>query len=148
MQKKFRFLSNAVTSDIAFEVFAGNESSLFENAGLALEAVMTDLRKVKGVQVYKINLVGESLDELLYSFLEELVFLKDSKKMLFRKIKCRVEKSKNKKGKWKVSGSLFGERMDPKRHELKLDVKAVTKYLFKVEKLSKESFRSFIVLDV
>jgi len=53
-----------------------------------------------------------------------------------------------------VEANLWGEKIDPLRHHLRCDVKAVTKHLFKIEKnlpagrQGKGRYKAMVVLDI
>ncbi len=143
---KFRYLENITTADLAFEAYGADYDELLENAGLALESAQVDLESLEQSRVYKIELKANSLESLLHTFLEELVFLKDAKQLLFNRIKCDVNKERS--DLWVVSCDLSGEKIDKKKHKLGVDVKAVTKHLFKIERLPNKDLRCQIVLDV
>ena len=143
---KFRFLPDIATADLAFEAFGKTPSELFENAALALEDSMVKLDNVEPSKIHHVTRKEDSLEDLLLSFLEELVFLKDAEQMVFSKISCEVKKVNS--GQWTVYSEISGEKIDPKKHKLGVDVKAVTKHLFKVEKLSNKTFRAQVILDV
>ena len=69
----FKYLPNIATADLAFETFGENSSELFENAGLALESSMVNLNTLNVQEVKEIKLESDNLENLLSSFLEELV---------------------------------------------------------------------------
>lgn len=143
--RKFRFLPDIATADLAFEAEGSSYSELFENAAMALESSMVELSSLESGLTRKIQLSESTLEELLSSFLQELVFLKDSEQLLFNQIKCKV--GKEVRG-WRLEASLSGEKIDPTRHKLGVDVKAVTKHLFKVEELTDKTYRCRVVLDI
>ena len=145
LKLKYRFLPNIATADLAFEAFGKNYNELFENAGLALELAQVDLTTLDSSLTQKIEFEAEKVENLLFRFLEELVFLKDAKLLIFNTIKCKVSKSSKL---WVVSCKLNGEKIDREKHKLGVDVKAVTKHLFKVEKIISNSYRCQVVLDV
>lgn len=89
---KFDFLPNIATADIAFEAFGKSYSELFENAALALEETMVSTTRVKPLKKYTIKKEADNVEDLLYLFLEELVYLKDAEQMVFSKIDCKVKK--------------------------------------------------------
>jgi len=144
--RKYKFLPDIATADIAYEAFGKNYNELFENAGLALESVMVNLETVKSSRVKKIKLQADSLENLLFTFLQELVFLKDAEQLLFNRIKCDVREVNS--GQWTANSELSGEEINPQKHKLGVDVKAVTKHLFKVEKFPKRAFHCQVILDV
>jgi SHS2 domain-containing protein len=142
---KFHFLEDIATADLAFEAFGKNYSELFKNAGLALEEAMVETKSVQSKINYEIELDDSNIENLLYLFLEELVYLKDAEELLFSKIKCRIKSAKNV---WKFAANLGGERINRKKHKLRDDVKAVTKHLFRVKELPNKNYRCQVVLDV
>jgi SHS2 domain-containing protein len=143
---KFRFLPNIVTADLAFEAFGKDYDELFVNAGLALESAMIELNSLEPVRRQNIKIESDSVENLLLLFLEELVFLKDAKRLLFNKLDCKVTRTG--RGVWKLENRSLGEIIDSGKHKLGVDVKAVTKHLFKLEKLPRKPFRTQVVLDV
>ena len=143
---KFRFLPDIATADLAFEAFGKTYDELFENAGLGLEEAMVTLNSFKPTKEHTINKEENSLENLLYSFLEELIFLKDAETLVFNRIKCKVEEVES--GKWKVESELLGEKINPEKHKLGVDVKAVTKHQFSIEKLHNKTYRAQVILDV
>lgn len=142
---KFRYLPDIATADLAFEAFGKTYDELFENAGLALEEAMVKLTSVKPTKEHTINKEENSVENLLYSFLEELIFLKDAETLVFNRIKCEVKKEV--RG-WRLEVSTKGDEIDPKKHKLGVDVKAVTKHLFEIKQLPNKTFRCQIILDV
>ncbi len=146
LKKNFRFLPDIATADLAFEAFGKTPSELFENAGRALEEAMVSPETVEPTKKYTINKEEESLEELFFVFLEELVFLKDADQMVFSKIECKVVQMEN--GKWKMETQVYGEAIDLGKHKLGDDVKAITKHLFEVKQLPNKTFRCQVILDV
>jgi SHS2 domain-containing protein len=143
--KKYKFLPNIATADIAFEAYGENHNELFENAALALQETMVDVATLSGEKEKSLELESKSLEDLLYLFLDELVFLKDAEQLVFNKINCSINKVG---GKFRLKADLFGNKLDFKKHEPRDDVKAVTKHLFKINKLSDKSYKCLVVLDV
>ena len=147
---KFRFLEEIATADVAFEAYGKSLDELFENCGLAVEETMVDTRTISksnppaGGQKAKIQIKNQNLENLLYDFLSELVFLKDRDGLLFSKTKVKINLVSNI---YHLSSNLSGEAIDPSRHHLRADVKAVTKHLFKTEK-EKEGYKATVVLDI
>ena len=77
--------------------------------------------------------------------MKELVFLKDAKQLLFNRVKCVVKKEVEG---WGLEARVSGEKIDTEKHKLGVDVKAVTKHLFKIEKLPNQILRAQVILDV
>lgn len=136
----FRILPHSVTSDVAFEAFGKTPSELFENAAAATFSVMCDVTKVEPNEEKAITITGDSLEDLLFNFLNELIFLKDRDEMLFSKFEVSIVNNN-------VTAKIFGEKIDPIRHDLGVDVKAVTKHNFSIKKLGSK-YKATVVLDI
>jgi len=113
---KFHFLPDIATVDLAYEAFGKTYSELFENAGLALEESMVSLDSIEPTKKYTINKEENNLENLLFSLLEELVYLKDAEQMVFSRLNCAAEKLAN--GNWKLEP--MASQLTPKSTNLEL----------------------------
>lgn len=138
--KPFRFLPHSVTSDVAFEATGQTPSELFENAAGATFSVMCDIKKVEPKTTRKIELETDNLEDLLYDFLNELIFLKDRDGMLFSRFEIIINNNQ-------LRADVLGEKVDPARHNLGVDVKAVTKHNFSISKVN-NAYKATVVLDI
>ena len=138
--KKYKFIDH--TADVMFEAYGENLNKVFENAALATFEVQCNLKKVERKVKKKIKLKNEDMEKLLFDFLEELIYLKDAKYLLFNKFKVKIDKEKG-----TLTAEIKGEKIDPKKHELKTDVKAVTLHKFELKKM-KEGYKVRVILDI
>ena len=154
--RRFQFLENIATADCAFLAYGKTLSEVFENSALALFETMVETKKVNPAKSYRLQAKSSNLEDLLYDFLSELVFLKDQKSMLFSKFKVRIEPQsqslvKSESGRLpsllNLQAEIWGEAVDPQRHRLKVDVKAVTRHLFEIKK-ERGKFVARVVLDI
>ena len=143
MEKGYKFLEDEATADIAFEAYGKDLNELFENSALAVEECMVKLSSLKLKEKYKINLESESIEELLYDFLSELIFIKDTEGLLFKKFKVKISKNKP----FKLTAECDGEKINRDTQELLDDAKAVTKHLFEVKKI-KERYIAKVIVDI
>ncbi|MEM4222168.1 MAG: archease [archaeon] len=118
--EKFKFFPH--TSDVRIEAYGNNLEECFENGALALFEIMTNTEKVREIKKIEDSVSSESLEELLYSFLEKLLIYHDSDNLLFKTFKIKIKKN----AKYKLEFVAFGEEFDPKRHESRTLVKAIT----------------------
>ena len=157
-EMKFRFLDNVAIADTAFEAFGRNENELFENCATALFEEMVDTKKVAGKVKKRIKLKNENLENLLYDFLSELIYVKDVQGVVFGKFRVKIDKpdakkikkgphGKTKKEFYVLDSVCWGEKIDYKKKEFRNDVKAVTMHLFKIEKSGKK-MKATVVLDI
>lgn len=142
---KFKFLENITTADAAFLAYGKTLPELFENTALALFETMAETKKVKPAKSYRLQVTGYKFEDLLFDFLSELVFLKDEQGMVFSKFKVKIKKLDA--SRYSLDANIWGEKINPTRHNLKVDVKAVTRHLFTIKK-EEEKFLARVVLDI
>ncbi len=83
--------------------------------------------------------------ELLYNWLELLIVNFETKNKLYSKFKILTLKKKS--GFFSLTGKIWGENFDPKKHVQKVGVKAITYHRMKIIKDSKKVTLEFI-LDI
>lgn len=141
----YRFLEDIAIADVAFEATGRNREELFiAAAGALLNVMVSETATVRCVEQVEFRLENEELDMLLFNFLNELIFFKDARLLLLRVLSAEVTRAGNL---FAVNARACGEPLDPERHPLVVDVKAVTLHRFKVEK-TENHWRAEIVLDI
>ena len=141
LKMRYKFLDH--TADVMFEAYGKNLNEVFENAALAVFEVQCDLNLVKNKVKKKIKLKNENVEDLLFDFLGELIYLKDAKYVVFSKFKISV---KEKNG-FELEAVAFGEKINPEKHGLKTDVKAITLHEFFLKKI-RNGWKCRVVLDI
>lgn len=140
---KIKFLDDIAISDTAFEVKGKTPNELFENAGKALVRSMANIAKISRDKKHKIQLKSKSLDILLFDFLNELLFIKDTENLLFSDFKVDIIENET----FMLEGTLTGEKINSAKHEISTDIKAVTLHMFELEKNEGE-YRARVVVDI
>lgn len=141
----YRYLDEIATADVAFEATGKSLEEVFASAAEATLNVMIDEpERIEKKERVSVKLENRDRDMLLYDFLNELVYLKDAKKLLMR-----VESMDIKEGAdgLSLAAELSGEELDPAKHPLGADVKAVTLHMFSLEKAD-SGWRAVAVLDI
>ncbi len=142
---QYRFLEDVATADIAFEASGRTLEEVFTaSADATLNVMIEDLKTVQPREERPISLADTSLEMLLFNFLQEIIFYKDAEQLLLRITECRIAEGS---GEFRVTASAQGERLDPERHEQRVDVKAVTLHQFRLEKVDEE-WRARVILDI
>ncbi len=134
---KFKFLPH--TGDIKFIANGNSIKEIFENSALALFKALSE-KKPKENKIVKVNVNGKDLENLMYNFLEEFLFLLDSENFIGSKIKKLKIDIKKLKIECEVSGD------DAKSYKIS-HIKAVTYSEMVLEKKGK-GWIAQIVLDV
>ncbi len=137
--KKFEYLDEVATADIAFRARGATLAEMFENAAMATSEAMIDTTKVKQTIIKEIIFENEDVEQLLYDFLSEIIYYKDAENLMFSKYEATMN---GRELKVKMSGEEFHKEMG-----FKIDVKAITMHLLKIEK-KHNNFECTIVLDI
>lgn len=81
--KRYEFFEH--TADAKFRAYGKTMEEAFSNAALAMYSIITDTEKIQKKIHKEIQAKGHDLKSLLYSFLEELLFLLDTENFLLHK---------------------------------------------------------------
>ena len=115
------------TADIGIRARSGTLNGLFEDSAKGLfSVILTNLDSVRCVQKTTIELAGNRRDDLLFDWLAELLYTFETRRVLFGRFEVRLSESG-------LSAVAWGEVLDAGRHELDMEVKAVTYHGLKVE---------------
>lgn len=129
------------TADIGLRVFGHSQKDLFHNAALACFEQITDLNKVEKKKTISIELEAPDKTELFISWLRELIYQSDARKMFFSYFDIMQIDELH------LRGVASGEPMDLNKHTIKAEVKAVTYHQLKIE--NKNGFwTAEVILDV
>ena len=136
---RYKFLDH--TADVLFEAYGKDLNEVFENSALASFDVQVELKKVNANIKKRIKLENKDIGNLLYDFLEELIYLKDAESLVFSKFKVKIT------GNYILYADIEGEKINQNKHDLKVDVKAVTLHDFSLKK-TKNGYKARILLDI
>jgi SHS2 domain-containing protein len=136
--KKFEFFEH--TADIGIRAYGRTLSEAFENAALAVFEIITDVSKVEPKVKVEVSEFGYDLENLLYKWIEDLLYYYDSQLLLFSKFNIEVDENNI-----TLNGAAYGERFDPNRHERRTIVKAMTYHEMEIKKVSDIYILTFVV---
>jgi SHS2 domain-containing protein len=141
----YRYLENIASADAAFEATGKTPEELFTACADALMHVMVEnLESIIPERSLEISHDEESLEMLLFGLLEELVYYKDAEQLLLQVKKIHVTAGAEH---FKLEALLSGEKINPEKHHLLVDVKAVTLHRFKVVKKN-GVWKATVVVDI
>jgi len=138
---KYKFIDD-LTSDVMFEAYGKDLNELFINAAEALFSVICKIDKVESKEKRNIILEMPSVEELMISWLQELIALVDTEEMFFNKFDVKIEQKENI---YSLNATIHGESISQEKGETV--VKAVTYYKYKLEK-TKDGYKVMISLDI
>lgn len=135
---KYKFVEH--TADIEFDAYGKNLEEVFSNCAYAfVESICKE--KILEKKKLSFEVKGRDLENLLYNFLEELLFLFDSEYFILSNIlKIEIDEKK-----FILNCKIIGD--DAKNYEIISHVKAVTYNSMFIRKKG-EKWISHVVLDV
>ena len=115
------------TADLGLRMRAESLDELFADAGRALfSVIVANFESVEPVQELAFQIEGSRHDDLLFDWLAELLYTFDTRRVLL--CDFRVDGQDN-----GLRATARGEPFDPGRHDLDMEVKAITYHGLKVE---------------
>lgn len=114
------------TADVGIRAYGRTLNELFANAAEGMFSLIADLGTVKAVGEVEIRLTAEDTPTLLLRWLSELLYVHETRHLLFSTFDANVEDIS-------LRGRARGEPIDKRRHELRLAIKAVTRHRLSVD---------------
>jgi SHS2 domain-containing protein len=124
--KKYRVTPRQ--SDLAVKVLGNSQADLFANSAFALFDVMTDVEKVAIKDRMPLEVEGADRDDLMVNWMRELLYLYQGSGYLLKEFHIREAKDTS------VKAEVFGEKIDPDRHEIKTEILAVAYHQSRMQK--------------
>lgn len=141
----YHYLEDLTSGDVAFEATGPTVEELFLAAADAtMNTMVADLDTIDKQDELTITVRDDEFDMLLFDFLGELVYYKDARQLLLRVEQVRIEQIQ---GQYHLTAGAWGEAANPARHELTVDVKAVTLHRLEVAR-TEQGWCCRVVLDV
>lgn len=119
-------------ADIGIRAWDKTLEKAFAKGAQALFEIMVDIKKVKKVSSVGIACEARDIPALFVEWLNKLLTQAGIKKMVFRDFKVTSIEPFG-YGVFKLKGTAFGEKLDPRRHTLKVEPKAATYFGLKYE---------------
>ncbi len=118
---KFKVVEDTTSADFVFEAYGVSINELFSNCALACFFAMTDTTTVARVTSFNVEVKGETIEDLLYNYMAELIFIKDTEKVFLSQFDVDILPDNT-----ALKAVVRGEPIDYNKHTIKTDVKAVT----------------------
>ena len=116
----YKLLDHA--TDAIVEITAKNLKEAFSAAANAEINLTLDQDKVEEKDQREFSAQGKDLYYLLFSWLEEIPFLLITEGFAIKRIRFDIEKN----GDYKIHAKAYGEPLDFKKHNFKVEIKAPT----------------------
>ncbi|HDD69370.1 MAG TPA: archease [Candidatus Korarchaeota archaeon] len=130
--------------DVSFIARGKDLKELFRQAAIAMYNVMVDVEKVDKVEEVEVELRSPDLSLLLHDWLSELLFITDTKRLVFSDFSVNITKEGSE---YLLRGKAFGEKLNMSKHDPKTEIKAVTYHSLKIQR-SGDLWEGTVVLDL
>jgi SHS2 domain-containing protein len=134
------------TADLGIVVQAASLEELFADAAAGLCDTITERSAVLLRHQQECELVSPQLDLLMVDWLDELLFLVDSRGDLVGDAAVTLEGDEEEG--WRLRAVLRGEPSDAARHPQKVQVKAITYHGLEVARESNGAWRAQVIFDI
>jgi tRNA nucleotidyltransferase (CCA-adding enzyme) len=128
-------------ADIGVRGYGPSLASAFEQAALALSAVLVDLDSVKRNETVEIELEAPNSDLLLYDWLNAIIFEMGTRDMIFGAYDVSISGNK-------LIGRAHGEAVDRERHQPAVEIKGATMTELATGEIRPGEWRAQCVVDV
>ena len=120
-------------TDAIIEVTADNLVEAFQTAGISVIETILDSSKVDEIDSRKLLVKGKDLKYLLYNWLEEIIILTITEGFAGKRISIDILRNEN----YEIHAEIFGEAIDLKKHEFKVEIKSPTFHEMEIEENEK-----------
>ena len=114
----FRILDH--TADVGLEAHGSDLPQLFANAARGMFSIISDLDSIQPTRQIPVSVSADGLEDLLVAWLSELLYLFNTRQMLFGRFDISEMDDHH------LKATAFGEPIDLARHDLLAEIKAVT----------------------
>lgn len=129
------------TADIGIRAHADSREGLLEQFGFGLAELLYGKPAVQPLQRQEIGATGNSPEETLVNWLNELLYLMADKGLIPAEIIIKGFSGQN------ATAEVTGEHLDPERHSARREVKAVTYHQTSVSRAG-DTWEAIVYLDV
>jgi tRNA nucleotidyltransferase (CCA-adding enzyme) len=128
-------------ADIGVRGLGATLTQAFEQAALALTAVITDLAAVSPKEVIRLSCAAPDVELLLVDWLNALIYEMATRNMLFSRFEVHLEGNR-------LTGQAWGEALEVTRHHPAVEIKGATYTGLKVVQQSGGGWLAQCVVDV
>jgi SHS2 domain-containing protein len=116
-------------SDLGIEARGATMAEAFQNAARGFISIIAGSSKIEADEKRLISIRALDRENLLVRWLTEILYLYDGEKFLTADVKFDMINNTS------LKATVLGQQFDASKHELKLDVKAITYHQLMVEKI-------------
>ncbi len=129
------------TADFGIHVFGTDPVELFANAAFATFDMLTEIDSLESLKTTNLRVTGDDWSDLMVNWLRELLYFWNGKELLVKKVQILALSEKE------LSANVELDPFDPDRHEIKIEIKAVTYHQIQVSEGPK-GWEAKIIFDI
>ena len=129
------------TADLGIHVFGTDPVELFANAAFATFDMLTEIDSLKSLKTTNLKVTGDDWSDLMVNWLRELLYFWNGKELLVKTVQILALSEKE------LSANVELDPFDPDRHEIKIEIKAVTYHQIQVSEGPK-GWEAKIIFDI
>ncbi|MFW6135013.1 MAG: archease [Elusimicrobiota bacterium] len=144
MDKEYEIIEH--TADVGLKIFGRTKQDLFQNAARGMFFLITGsntfFEQTKNRKYYKVKCEGSSLEDLLVSWLSDLLYIHNTDYVIFDdfNIKDFTEEF--------IQAEIRGVKIRDFPYQVELEIKAVTYHELQVFKNKKGLWEATIIFDI
>jgi SHS2 domain-containing protein len=127
-------------ADVGVRGFGSTVAEAFEQAALALTAVVTDVESVEGREAISIQCEAPDRELLFADWLNSVISEMSARRMLFRRFTVHLDGAR-------LRAQAWGERVDSDRHHPAVEIKGATYTALRVAR-ERDQWIAQTVVDV
>ena len=129
------------TADLGLQVFGATTVALYESAAAAMFDQIVDTRPLIGAMSAAVAVEGADRADLMVNWLRELLYLWTGEAKLLKSVRIHRLSAH------RLSATASYDDFDPRRHEIKAEIKAVTYHQIRVFR-GPNGWEARIIFDV
>lgn len=129
------------TADIGIIAFGKDLPEAFGNAAYAMFDILTDTGKIGETESFDLRVSASNIEELLVTWLDELLYRYETERLICNRFVINDMTHRS------LYATVFGEKTDPARHEIKAEIKSVTYHQLRVEETD-DGWEVQVIFDV
>ena len=139
-KKNYEFLEH--TADVYIAAYGKNLKKAFKNAALAMFDVMVNTKQIEPKIKKTVKVKAEDLKGLLFAWLNELLVFYGSENLAFSKFEVKIDEEK-----MDLKAICYGEEINPRKHEVRTEVKATTYHKMEIKKVNGK-WQAKVIVDI
>jgi len=115
------------TADLGIKVWGTDLNELFIHSAKAMYELIASPKNIKPEELFEVKIEAQDRDQLLRDWLSELLYYFNVKNILLCSFSITDIEDTS------IVSTVKGEKIDPKRHDLMREIKAVTFHSLNIE---------------